>query len=328
MKKDEPRKQGIRKGTHDVNQAEYLSLEEIKERGTPLFPIGFYLGKYMGRGSILHYHWHKQWQWIYMVRGDGIISVDDQKYHVAAGESVFIRGGQMHSGITENPEGAIHLSIVFDPEGIYGAPRIVRQYYEDFKSGRHVMNVKFGNTEEGEKRVNACLKAILQNASNAQAGFELIILSKMQAILGYVMKYELCEARTAHTPIHRSGQDDRIALALDHIHKHFSERLTLQGIAEAAGISVQKLCKDFKTLTGTTVVEYLNTYRIYEACILLREGSHTARKVAEMCGFETPSYFIKLFKRVKGVTPMAYKQGFINDALPDFTVTTSVAVHE
>lgn len=311
-----------------MNQAEYQSLEEVKERGTPAFPVGFYLGKYMGPGSILHYHWHRHWQWIYMVRGEGIIAIDDVKYAVAAGESVFIGAGQLHSGITESAGGCVHLSIVFDPEGVYGAPLAVRQYYEGFKLGRCRLQTKYGNEDEGGKRINASLKGILQCVSRVRPGYEVSIVAKLQAILGYALRYGLYESGAAGDGRTCDRGGDKIALALDYIHRHYAEKLTLKAIADAAGLSVQKLCKDFKAMTGTTAVEYLNTYRIYEAGLLLREGNCAVAKVAQLCGFETPSYFIKLFKRIKGTTPTNFKTGFGDVALPDFVVSSSAAVPE
>ena len=66
------------------------------------------------------------------------------------------------------------------------------------------------------------------------------------------------------------------------------------------------LCREFKQLTGTTIMEYLNRYRCRQAASLLQDGLPAAR-AAEQCGFSDPAYFSRIFKRCMGVSPSQYK---------------------
>lgn len=64
----------------------------------------------------------------------------------------------------------------------------------------------------------------------------------------------------------------------------------------------------FKSMTGKTPIEYLNEYRIEKACHKLRYTDMPVTDIAFSCGFSDLSYFIKTFKRLKGVSPGKYRK--------------------
>ena len=71
-------------------------------------------------------------------------------------------------------------------------------------------------------------------------------------------------------------------------------------------------------MTGHTPVEYLNIYRIDQASYLLRTGCEELINIAYSCGFKDFSYFIRMFKKFKGTTPLKYrnhKESFSQDNL-------------
>ena len=59
-------------------------------------------------------------------------------------------------------------------------------------------------------------------------------------------------------------------------------------------------------MTQKTPFDYINIYRINAACELLSSGEATITEVAYSCGFNDLSYFIRLFKKHKGLSPKAY----------------------
>ena len=67
------------------------------------------------------------------------------------------------------------------------------------------------------------------------------------------------------------------------------------------------LCKEFKKYTGTTIVEYINQYRITKAIDYLGDGLNVS-ETASLCGFENLSFFTKIFKRYTANNPSYYKK--------------------
>jgi AraC-like DNA-binding protein len=59
------------------------------------------------------------------------------------------------------------------------------------------------------------------------------------------------------------------------------------------------------------VVKYLNIYRINISIELMYNEKLTLNQIGGACGFETPSYFAKIFKRELKVTPSKYRESFI-----------------
>ena len=88
--------------------------------------------------------------------------------------------------------------------------------------------------------------------------------------------------------------------------QNYSRKIALSEVAREFGYTKNYFCELFKSRTGITYLTYLNHVRITNACALLRKGLPVNR-VRMLCGFETDSYFIALFKRIVGVTPKAYQ---------------------
>ncbi len=87
--------------------------------------------------------------------------------------------------------------------------------------------------------------------------------------------------------------------------EHFAEKITVEKIAEKTGYSKFYFCEKFRSASGITYHSYLNGVRISNACKLLSSGASVA-EAAEKSGFCDPSYFIRSFKKIKGITPKQY----------------------
>ena len=69
------------------------------------------------------------------------------------------------------------------------------------------------------------------------------------------------------------------------------------------GYSKYHFCSRFKSLTGMTYLNYLNSVRVRRACLLLQQGE-SVQAVCRATGFENVSYFIQMFKKIRHVTPI------------------------
>lgn len=89
---------------------------------------------------------------------------------------------------------------------------------------------------------------------------------------------------------------------------HFSEPLTLDDIAKAVGLDRFALCRYYKNECKITVMNQLKHIRIEKAKKLLRHTQYRIEEIGVMCGFESSSYFGKLFKAYTGCTPNSYRK--------------------
>lgn len=93
---------------------------------------------------------------------------------------------------------------------------------------------------------------------------------------------------------------------LTFIDDHYSEDIRLSDLAACANMNGNYFCRYFRELTHRTPLDYLNYYRVEAACEQLSYTNKTITEIAYDCGFHDASYFVKVFKRYKKVTPSEY----------------------
>lgn len=91
------------------------------------------------------------------------------------------------------------------------------------------------------------------------------------------------------------------------IRKNYNRKITLDEISKIVFTDKYTICREFKKLTGQTIVEYLNRYRCIKATDYLNE-EYSVAQTSALCGFENLSYFTKTFKKYIGELPSDYKK--------------------
>ena len=102
----------------------------------------------------------------------------------------------------------------------------------------------------------------------------------------------------------------RINAVHRHIDEHYHEKISVQDVASLVGLSKEAFCRYFKKSTGYTFVQFLQRYRVSQAKLLLMEGQ-TVSAVCFACGFESQSYFNRVFKHITDVNPSVFKRQFL-----------------
>ena len=95
--------------------------------------------------------------------------------------------------------------------------------------------------------------------------------------------------------------------AKDYVRKHYREKIYLEDIAESIGISPTHLSKLFKKETGQCLQDYVNEERVYRAANLLMYSDLSLMEIAEYVHFPSQSYFGKIFKQFKKVSPRVFR---------------------
>lgn len=96
-----------------------------------------------------------------------------------------------------------------------------------------------------------------------------------------------------------------VNLALGYIAEHYGEKITAEGLAAYAGVGRTTLMTGFRRYTGSTLCEYVTRYRIRRAVDCLEAGM-TEQETAEVCGFGSTCYLIRVFRKQFDTTPLAY----------------------
>jgi AraC-like DNA-binding protein len=94
-----------------------------------------------------------------------------------------------------------------------------------------------------------------------------------------------------------------------YIQNHFANKISLKEVADLIHLTESNFCKFFKKATGKTYSDYLNEIRINEAARLLLQTEKTINQISYECGFETLSYFNRVFLGKKGMRPREWRRG-------------------
>jgi two-component system response regulator YesN len=94
--------------------------------------------------------------------------------------------------------------------------------------------------------------------------------------------------------------------AIQRVQASYHSGISLEGVAEEIGITSSYLSRLFKEETGKTFTEYLNEYRIEISKRLIEDSDLKIKEIYQRIGFNSYSYFIKMFKEIVGETPFSF----------------------
>ena len=106
---------------------------------------------------------------------------------------------------------------------------------------------------------------------------------------------------------HRNpARHEYVETAIKYMEHNFSNPITVEGIAAAAGVSRSHLYRLFMQEVHLSPNEYLTRLRIDKACLFLNQSGLNISEVAYSCGYTDPLYFSKVFHRLRGLSPSEY----------------------
>ena len=94
----------------------------------------------------------------------------------------------------------------------------------------------------------------------------------------------------------------------DYINAHYTEKITLDSLAERFFINKYYLTRIFKEQFGVTINQYITQMRITDAKRALRFSDESVESIGYNCGIGAPYYFSRIFKRVEGVSPAEFRK--------------------
>lgn len=113
-------------------------------------------------------------------------------------------------------------------------------------------------------------------------------------------------AFSAPRPLGR--EDLRLCRANAFIRENLGVALTLEAIAEQAGVSRFHLVRLFKRAYGESPLKRVTRLRMEEAQRLLTLGHISVTEIAFQCGYENPAHFASAFRRFVGIPPSSYRR--------------------
>lgn len=151
-------------------------------------------------------------------------------------------------------------------------------------------------------RLTSCKREELLAHYHQLTDFDETKIQSMERIAVILAKYLLLDNLLKPTSY------NNLALALDFIHSHLNQSLTVCEISRNTHISPSGLYKMFHTHFQCTVSQYVNKKRIEWSEQLLLCTDLSVEEISLTVGFSSASYYSKLFKNEKGISPLKFRQ--------------------
>lgn len=279
------------------------SKQELQPHGTLEFPCAAYRAVLTDKvEDVIPWHWHEELEVLYVKEGALSLKLPSKTYTLNRGDCAILNARVLHDAIAE-PYCELD-SFVFSSKLIgeetsvyykkYLAPLIIGQIFD----GHLVLN------EENNPVRDYFLKAFSAMSEDV-FGYEFIVRECLSQIFLHLYLYY--ESAIALGSLAESQDDLRIRNMMNFLHEHFSEDISLSHIAQVAKVSERECLRCFQRTINVSPMQYLLKYRVMQAAKLLENDMEKSiSEVAREAGFDSLSYFSKVFKRFYKCTPSQY----------------------
>lgn len=280
------------------------------EYDTMAYPVIFYFDKFSNYDiGYVKWHWHYSPQFVTATETPVEVIVDQTHMTLAPGESAFINSNRLHiiRSVDSKPDD-VSISILFLPEFIAASDTaIYTKYIRPVIDSPDIAFIHFTDDIEWHRSVNNCVFQAINAQAEHSPGCELEVRNCISAAWLTVVK-NIDSLLRSQTQESEAATQTRIKRMVSFIYGNYAKNITLAEIAASASVSKSECNRCFRKYFGVTPFQFLNEHRIEHASQLLLTTSDPVKNISLSCGFEDAGYFIRLFKKTKGVTPAAFRK--------------------
>ena len=262
--------------------------------------IQFFLQEVEPRTISCTKHIHSTIELLYVKEGNYHVSLDDEKFDIFEGDLALFTSNAIHH-VTSGDEPRNAYYVMKIPQSLLFslAPReAAYEYVMRFAMRRSGERYLWRRGELLGSRIKSALDSLVSEFEERRYASELSLTVRMAALLVEILREAPPSSDTAS---HRSVAD--IYRVMEHIRKHYAEDIDERELAAGIGMSYSYFSRSWKRVTGISLREYLNRTRVAHAEQLLFKGDLSVSEVAALCGYNSVSYFISVYRRIAGVTP-------------------------
>jgi len=256
-----------------------------------------------------YYHWHQICEFLYVHEGQGNIIVDQKTYPIRRGMLFVFQPFQLHKVYANVSADSPYIRTIchFDPVFVEAGLRpfpLRHQLFMQLWQGRAVelacdllpwtnhMDRIFalydhadsrGRGEE-EEEISMLFLQLLNNLSDVS---QVAANKQVEGLQTRPLRYS---ERVMHW-----------------LEEHYAEEISLASVADELHLSKFHLSRIFRSETGSSISDYLAVRRIKIACRLLQTTTLSIERIGIEVGVPNASYFIRMFKKIVGTTPLKYR---------------------
>jgi AraC-like DNA-binding protein len=272
-------------------------LEDVKSnQGTS----SFYAFRYQVPFFQFKWHYHPEYELTYIVKGNGYRIVGNSYEYFNDGDLVLLGNHLPHtwSGKLNDDIKSDAVVIQFSKEFIAPFLGLNESLMIKNMLDTSVRGIRF---EPDEELVSKIIALTETNSVDK--------ILKLISVLDDLSKKQptLIASNSFHNVVSKKNEM-RINKVCLYIQNNFYTKISLKEVADLIFLTESNFCKFFKKATGKTYSDYLNELRINEACRLLVQTEKSINQISFECGFESLSYFNRVFLSKKEMTPSMFRK--------------------
>ena len=261
------------------------------------YPAKIYLQNKPGRRCNTSIHWHKAMELLYIIDGSLNVMENGKATELKSGDVYFVNHDCFHKTFTSYPNDTVkYLVVLLSYESLLA-------YYPNYSRFEFVLR----KSEPSEEKITDLLKQTALFFEEKPPGYEMMINSLLHGIYYVLISECICE-NSGKASYESSKETEYVKTAIEYMGKHHLENLTLKKISAEIGLSSSYFSRCFKSVTGTSVMQYLSNIRLESA---LRDIIFENKSVTDAAfdnGFTSVKSFIELCKKTYNRTPGQYKE--------------------
>jgi AraC-like DNA-binding protein len=272
----------------------------LEDISTNLSECSFYAYSYTTSGFDFKWHFHPEYELTYIVKGNGYRLIGNNHQEFSDDDFVLIGPNLPHTWFGNAAENENFEAIVIQ------LPSDFVQKIISFKETNH-LKALFEKSNCGLlfKDYPVDVKNSLFNIINATG------IVKMVALISVLSELSICRTMPISSAIYKyqinEEMENKINKVCVFLQNNFSNPISLKEVADLIYMTESNFCKFFKKSTSITFSNYLNELRINAVCNLLIYSDDSIKEIAYSCGFESLSYFNRVFLKKKHMPPKAFR---------------------
>jgi AraC-like DNA-binding protein len=156
--------------------------------------------------------------------------------------------------------------------------------------------------------LQTAINFMIHETREARPGTEAVVNRLAEVLFVQMVRAHIAQSQ-APTGMLAAISDRKIGAALRHMHQAPQQPWTLASLAQKVGMSRSAFAALFSQLVGQTPMQYLAYWRMQKARELLSETRLGTAAIAEQVGYQSEASFGKVFKKIVGKGPGAYRRG-------------------
>lgn len=263
--------------------------------------------------SMASRHFHESYEMYFLLAGERYYFIDRETYLVKAGMGVMIRRNQIHK--TSMAGSPYHDRLLLQVDDSVFSPYMKALGLTSMEELFEHMNQVIEYTPPEWTMILKLLETLKGELAERKPGWEAAVRMLVMQILiltGRCRRSDYLTENILSQDNHQAqtARHQKIREITEYLLNHYDSRESQKELAGRFFVSKSYLCRIFKEVTGFTLTEYQNLARIKAARQLLIRTDLSITEIAGQVGFDSITYFERVFKKLTAERPLQYRKKY------------------